>query len=157
MAWELRPVPLDELGLPAAVAHYLDEWAERSQMAIDIEVKLGDRILPAVVEATVFRVLQEATTNVLKHAAATHVGVILEAAGDEVRLVVEDNGKGFPTGEDPRVEPGEGCQPGSRHLGLVGMRERLALVRGSLEIESTQGSGTSLFVRIPLRPTGDIT
>jgi signal transduction histidine kinase len=148
MAWELRPVPLEELGLPAAVSHYLEEWAERSDVNVDVEVQLGDRKLSSEVEATLFRVLQEATTNVVRHAAADHVGVILTATADEVHLIVEDNGKGLAIREcglsaDRAVRS-------TKRLGVVGMRERLALVHGSLDIESIAGRGTTLFVRIPL-------
>jgi signal transduction histidine kinase len=139
MAWELRPVPLDELGLRAAVKHYLEEWGERSDILVDVAVNLPAGRLPPAVEFTVFRVLQEATTNVLKHAQADHVGVILEANDAEVRLIVEDDGRGVA---ESVVSPG---------LGLIGMRERLALVHGSLEVESAPGAGTTLFVRIPLR------
>jgi signal transduction histidine kinase len=145
MAWELRPVPLDELGLAPAVVHYLEEWAERSGVDVDIEVRLGDRHLPAAVEATLFRVLQEATTNVAKHAAASRVGVIMEAMGEDVRLIVEDDGAGFTSASSRPAEPAKA------HLGLVGMRERLALVGGCLEVESAPGAGTTLFVRIPLQ------
>ena len=95
MAFELRPVALDELGLHHAINHYLEEWAERADLRIDTQIDLDDRELPAAVEATLFRVLQEAITNVLRHAGATHVGVILEASDDAVRLIVEDDGRGF--------------------------------------------------------------
>jgi signal transduction histidine kinase len=144
MAWELRPVALDELGLHTAVDHYLEEWAEMSHLQVDVEIDLGGRALPPAVEATLFRVLQEATTNVLRHADATRVGVILEASGEVVRLIVEDNGKGFPV-EDQKLQLG-----GRRQLGLFGMRERLALVHGQLDVESSPASGSTLFVRIPL-------
>jgi signal transduction histidine kinase len=148
MAWELRPVPLDELGLAPAVVHYLEEWAERSGVDVDIEMRLGNRHVPAAVESVLFRVLQEATTNVAKHAAASRVGVIMEAKGEDVRLIVEDNGAGFTSASDGPAEPA------TSHLGLVGMRERLALVRGCLEVESAPGAGTTLFVRIPLQTSG---
>ena len=148
MAWELRPVPLEELGLPAAVSHYLEEWAERSNVKVDIEIKLGGRILSSEVEATLFRVLQEATTNVVRHAAADHVGVILTATADEVHLIVEDNGRGLAK-RACSVPPGAAATTPKR-LGLVGMRERLALVHGRLDVESTAGRGTTLFARIPI-------
>jgi signal transduction histidine kinase len=144
MAWELRPVALDELGLNTAVGHYLEEWAELAQLQVEVEIDLGGRTLPPAVETTLFRVLQEATTNVLRHADASRVGVILEIRDDLVRLIVEDNGKGFP------VDDGKTPSAGTRRFGLHGMRERLALVRGSLDVESSPGSGSTLFVAIPL-------
>jgi signal transduction histidine kinase len=144
MAWELRPVALDELGLNTAVGHYLEEWAEMAQLQVEVEIDLGGLILPPAVETTLFRVLQEATTNVLRHADASRVGVILEIRDDLVRLIVEDNGKGFPA-DDGKPPPA-----GTRRFGLHGMRERLALVHGSLDVESSPGSGSTLFVAIPL-------
>jgi signal transduction histidine kinase len=144
MAWELRPVALDELGLHTAVDHYLEEWAELSHLQVDVEIDLGGRAVPPAVETTLFRVLQEATTNVLRHANATRVGVILEVNGDTVRLIVEDNGKGFP------AQDHKSPFAATRRFGLHGMRERLALVHGQLDVESSPASGTTLFVSIPL-------
>jgi signal transduction histidine kinase len=145
MAWELRPVALNELGLHSAVDHYLEEWAEMAHLKVDVEIDLGGRTLPPSVETTLFRVLQEATTNVLRHAEATQVGVLLEARSDIARLIVEDNGKGFPAND------GRPLFAAARQFGLHGMRERLALVHGTLDVESSAESGTTLFVAIPLR------
>jgi signal transduction histidine kinase len=144
MAWELRPVALDELGLHSAVDHYLEEWGEMAQLQVDVEIDLAGRVLPPAVETTLFRVLQEATTNVLRHANATRVGVILEVKDDHIRLIVEDNGKGF--------RPNDGQLPfaAPKQFGLFGMRERLALVHGDLDVESAPERGTTLFVSIPL-------
>jgi two-component system, chemotaxis family, sensor kinase Cph1 len=144
MAWELRPVALDELGLSSAVEHYLEEWGEMAQLQVDVAIDLGSRHVPLAIEATLFRVLQEATTNVLRHAEATRVGVVLEVKDGQVRLIVEDNGRGFPA---------EDCHaPGAakRRFGLHGMRERLALVHGKLDVESSPATGTTIFVSIPL-------
>jgi two-component system, chemotaxis family, sensor kinase Cph1 len=144
MAWELRPVALDQLGLHSAVDHYLEEWAEMAHLQVDVQIDLGGQTLPPAVEATLFRVLQEATTNVLRHADATRVGVILEVKGEIVQLIVEDNGKGFP------VDDGKWPFATTRKFGLHGMRERLALVHGKLDVESSPQIGTTLFVSIPL-------
>lgn len=144
MAWELRPTALDDLGLETAIAQYLEEWGERSRLHFDLQVSLGDRRLPQTVETTVYRALQEAVTNVVRHADAERVAVILEATGQQLQLIVEDDGKGFPSDAT-----GSGAQ-GPLRLGLLGMRERLALVDGILEVESTPGLGTTLFVRVPV-------
>ncbi len=133
LAWELRPVALDELGLEQAVSHYLEEWGELAQLPVDLEVKLDGKALPPAVETTLLRVLQEATTNVLRHAEATRVGVLLEARGDQIRLIVEDDGKGFP------AAAGKSPFTASRRFGLFGMRERLALVHGTLDVEFEPG------------------
>jgi signal transduction histidine kinase len=144
MAWELRPTALDDLGLEMAIAQYLDEWAERSRLRFDLQVSLGERRLPQTVETTVYRALQEAVTNVVRHANAERVAVILEATAEQLQLIVEDDGKGF--WPDTAGTGGRGVP----HLGLLGMRERLALVDGILEVESTPGLGTTLFVRVPV-------
>jgi two-component system, chemotaxis family, sensor kinase Cph1 len=144
LASEIRPTSLDDLGLQTAMQQFLEEWSERSGLALDLHLMLDNRRLSPEVETTLYRVLQEAITNVVKHAEATKVGIILEANDKEVRLIVEDNGKGFDW-EEVEVE----ASP-SVHLGLLGIRERLALIHGHLEIEAVRGGGTTLIVRAPL-------
>jgi signal transduction histidine kinase len=145
IAWELRPRALDDLGLRGAVTQYLEEWAERSRLQIDLEINLDDQRLPQPIETAVFRVLQEVITNVVKHSGADRVGVILEATAEELRLIVEDNGRGFDVvGNSTDLALGIG------HLGLLGIRERLALAGGSLEVESSPQGGRTVYVRIPL-------
>ena len=144
MAWELRPMALDELGLRNAITQYLEEWAELSGLHIDLEIRLGDRRLLPDVETALFRVLQEAITNVVKHAGADSVGVILKSINGEIRLIIEDNGHGFQTDQGAVVALGKS------HLGLLGVRERLSLVNGRLEVESTPGSGTTVYACVPV-------
>jgi two-component system sensor histidine kinase UhpB len=144
MAWELRPMALDDLGLRSAIAHYLEEWSERARLHVDLEIALDERRLPAAVETVLFRVLQEAITNVVKHSGADRVGVVLEAMDGEVRLIVEDNGRGFA------LDSHAAHALGLKHLGLLGMRERLALVGGRLEVESAPGDGTTVYVCVPI-------
>jgi signal transduction histidine kinase len=145
MAWELRPMALDDLGLRNAITHYLEVWAERSGLHVDLEITLVDQRLPAPVETALFRVLQEAITNICKHSGADRVGVILEHTDGAVRLIVEDNGHGF------QLAPCKDVALGKAHLGLLGVRERLALVHGSLEVESTPEYGTTVYASVPLR------
>jgi signal transduction histidine kinase len=144
MAWELRPMALDDLGLRSAITQYLEEWAERSGLHIDLAITLGDRRLPAAVETALFRVLQEAITNVVKHSGGDQVGVILEATNGEVRLIVEDNGRGF------QMDEGTTIALSKTHLGLLGVRERLALVNGRLEVESAPHGGTTVYACVPI-------
>jgi len=144
LAWELRPTALDDLGLETAIAQYLEEWGERSRLKFDFQVNLGDRRLPQTVETTVYRALQEAVTNVVRHAQARQVAVILELVGRQLQLIVEDDGKGFP------AETVDGGEQDTLRLGLLGIRERLALVDGTLEVESAPGVGTTLYVRVPV-------
>ncbi|RJF77873.1 GAF domain-containing protein [Rhodopseudomonas palustris] len=141
LAWEIRPTALDDLGIQTAIQHLLDAWSEKAQVQFDLHMTLGDRRLPAAIETTLYRVLQEALTNIVRHAAATHVSVILRLTDQQVMMVVEDDGRGFV---NPDVD-----RPPER-LGLLGIRERLTLVGGSLEIESAPGKGTALYARIPL-------
>jgi signal transduction histidine kinase len=145
IAWEIRPTSLDDLGLQTAVQQFLEEWSERCGLKFDLYLVLNNRRLSEQVETTLYRVLQEAITNVVKHAEATKVGIILEATANEVRLIVEDNGKGFNwEGVDEQA-------PSLPRLGLLGIRERLALINGHLEIESKQGMGTTLIIYAPLK------
>jgi two-component system, chemotaxis family, sensor kinase Cph1 len=146
IAWELRPRALDDLGLRRAVTQYLEEWADRSGLQIDLEINLCEQRLPQTIETAVFRALQETITNVVKHSGANRVGVVLDANDQGVRLIVEDNGHGFHQGS-------EDLALGVGHLGLLGLRERLALAGGSVEVESSSQSGTTVYARIPFEST----
>ena len=144
LAWELRPAELDVMGLVTALQNYLEEWSEHSSIVVDFHSRgfETNRVSPEI-ETVIYRIVQEALTNVLKHAGATRVSLIIERRQDHVLAIVEDDGKGFvPTKalELPVIE---------RKMGLSGMKERAALVGGTLDIESTPGAGTTLFVRIP--------
>jgi two-component system CheB/CheR fusion protein len=149
VAMELRPTALDDLGLPTALRNYAEEWSERSGIGIDFRGPGGEAPrLPPHVETAVYRIVQEALTNVIRHARATRVSVIVERRPDHLLAIVEDNGTGFAA--DAAAGPGRG--PGG--LGLPGMKERAALAGGTLEIESSPGKGTTVFARIPL-PEGE--
>lgn len=143
LAWEIRPTALDDLGLQTAIEQFLEEWGERSNLQFDLHLALSDRRLAPAIETALYRVLQEGIRNVVKHAGATHVGVILDASAKEVQLIIEDNGCGFAHDESA-AQP----RPSAR-LGLLGIRERLALVNGTLEIESS-ANGTTLLIHVPL-------
>jgi len=142
LAWELRPAALDDLGLETALSNYVEKWSERNSISLDFHSGLNKLRLPAPVETAVFRIVQEALTNVLKHAEATRVSVMLEYRYDELLVIVEDNGRGFQPEASLKVK-----EPGG--LGLVGINERVALVCGKLNIESEPGCGTTLAIRIP--------
>jgi signal transduction histidine kinase len=143
LSWELRPTALDDLGLEAAMANYLEKWSERFNLDVDFVGNLQGRRLVAPIEITLYRVLQEGMTNIAKHANARKISVVLDADAADVRLVIEDDGTGFD-----REESGVPKRPPSG-FGLLGMRERLALVGGSLIIETAPNCGTALFCRIP--------
>jgi signal transduction histidine kinase len=145
LALALRPQLLDDLGLPAALQHYLGEFRDRSHLPADFQVLgLEDRQLPSRIDTALYRIAQEALTNVARHAQAHNVGVLLEARDTSVILIVEDDGKGFD------VASTMGSHVHGGNLGLYGMRERAALLGGTLTIESAPGEGASVFAQIPL-------
>lgn len=143
LARELRPSALDHLGLGPALEHYAREYAMRHPLEMDFQITgmEGLRLSPQV-ETTIYRIVQEALTNVARHAKAQRVAVLLERRRDRVVAIVEDDGCGF--------DPGHFERDGNEGLGLFGMRERAALVGGSLTIESSAGAGTTVFVEVTL-------
>lgn len=140
---ELRPPVLDDVGIEGAIASLVEQFTVSSGIRADVHATGTDgERLPAPVETTLYRVLQEALTNVWKHAGAKSVSVIVERHPEQVQLIVEDDGSGF--------EEGIGGDGASMHFGLLGMRERVSLIGGSFNIESSRGKGTTLYVRVPL-------
>jgi signal transduction histidine kinase len=139
LAVELRPAVLDDFGLVPALERLTDAFAEQSEIRIDFHSALGDRRLPSEIETTLYRVVQESLTNIVKHASAHNVSVSLARRESTVAAVIEDDGAGF----DQRAVREEG-------VGLLGMQERLALVDGRLEIESRLGAGTTIVAEVPL-------
>jgi signal transduction histidine kinase len=140
LAFALRPAALDEFGLVPALRDLSTGLEQHGGPRIELDVDLpANKRLPAKLETTVFRVTQEALTNVVKHAEAQTVRINLTCREQSVVLRVEDDGRGFSQAE----VAGDG-------LGLVGMRERIASVNGALNIESKRGAGTRLTVEIPL-------
>lgn len=145
LALDLRPTALDDLGLAAALANYSSEWAERSQVQLSFHSQGLDAQRPALeVETTIYRVVLEALNNVARHAQAKRVSIILERRGDNAIAIVEDDGRGFD------AEGIIGTLRANQRLGLLGMRERLAQIGGTLTIESSPGSGTTVIARVPL-------
>jgi signal transduction histidine kinase len=142
LAWELRPAALDDHGLAAALPVFVREWSEHYNIPVEFRGQhLTTGQLGRDAEVVFYRVAQEALNNVLKHAHATRVDVLIEPRDGAVRMVIEDNGVGFETAdrEDTR----------DRGIGIIGMRERAALIGGSLQIESQPGQGTSVFLEAP--------
>ena len=144
LALELRPSLLDDLGLPAALRWYLERQSQRAGFAVRLDGDLPDTRLPADVETACYRVIQEAVTNVARHARARQVTVSLSLAGGALEAVVQDDGVGFDFA-DARARAVAG---GS--LGLLGMEERASLAGGRLLVDSAPGRGTRLLVRLPL-------
>jgi len=151
LAVELRPATLDDLGLLAALEAYTESY--RSRMPVRVTFQANgfedrDRRLPPQIELVLYRVVQEALTNVAKHANAHAIRVELSRRPHEVLASVSDDGDGFSVEEMMRSR--------ERGLGLFGMQERLALVRGQLIIDSAPGRGTRVNARVPLLVAGGL-
>ena len=139
LAVELRPKALDDFGLVAALERLTQTFAEQSGIAVDFEAALGPERLPEEVETAIYRIVQESLTNVVKHALARHVSVLLTRRSGAAAAVIEDDGRGF--------DPGAARDGG---FGLEGMRERVLLLDGRFEIETNPGAGTTLVVEVPV-------
>jgi signal transduction histidine kinase len=139
LAVQLRPKALDDFGLAPALERLAQTFAEATEMHVALEARLGVERLPAEVETTLYRIVQEALTNIVKHAEATNVSILLVRRNATATVVIEDDGKGF----DPDRLRGGG-------LGLLGMRERVELHDGRLTVETVPGSGTTLVAEVPV-------
>ena len=143
LAFEMRPSVLNSMDISEALRTYVERWAYRT--GIDAEFRfLGrpDR-LDLEIEANLYRVAQEALNNISKHAGASSVAVLLEVGDEDLSLIIEDNGRGFDPGRH-QTDSGGG-------FGLSGMHDRAKLIGGELEIESTTGTGTTIYLRSPAR------
>jgi signal transduction histidine kinase len=138
IAHELRPIVLDDLGLDAAIERYGRDVHARTGVRVTVAASLGAERLDSEIETVVYRVAQEAMTNAVKYARASHLEVFLEGTAADVRLIVSDDGEGF----DIATVEGKG-------LGLMGMRERSELVGGKLSVRSEQGEGTTVELHVP--------
>jgi len=146
---DLRPPMLDDLGLVPALEWLISELSQATSIAGELRVAGQERRLSSEVELLLFRIVQEALANVRRHAKASSVVVSLELAEDKTKVSIQDNGKGFAL---PRVLA-DLSQRGK--LGLIGMDERTRLLRGTLEVESQPGRGTTVTVLVPFAvPTG---
>ncbi len=142
LAWKMRPTVLDDVGIVAALDQYIRQWSAHFNIPADFDAtRFSKTRLESEVETNFYRIAQEALNNIYKHARASKVNVSLEPRENGVVLIIEDNGVGFEPNERITVEKG---------MGLVGMNERAALIDGKLEIESTTGLGTTIYVSVPV-------
>ncbi|MBX9032784.1 ATP-binding protein [Gordonibacter massiliensis (ex Traore et al. 2017)] len=144
LAWNLRPSVLDKFGLQVSLERYVEEIEGHHEFSVDLVVRGDVASLPPDVEITIYRLVQEAVTNVVKYAQAREVGIMLVVNAAFVSVVVEDDGVGFDVEAVTRLRPGE-------HLGLLGMDERVSILGGTLDIESSPGGGTTIIAKVPLR------
>jgi signal transduction histidine kinase len=128
--------------------NYVADWSDQTGIAAEFYGKREDiDNLPDDVRTTIYRVIQEALTNIAKHASeASQVSVVINLAGAVIQLTIDDNGDGF------ELEEKLGAPSKYGTLGIPSMRERLSMIGGTLEIESSEGVGTALFARIPIEP-----
>jgi signal transduction histidine kinase len=139
LAVELRPKALDDFGLVPALERLVETFQEQTGIEVFMEPQLGQERLPSEIETALYRIIQEALTNVVKHAQASRVSIVLSRRGNSVSAVFEDDGRGFAV--DETREDG---------LGLLGMKERLSLLDGRLQIESSSDGGTTLVAEVPI-------
>jgi signal transduction histidine kinase len=144
LAWGMRPSILDDYGLESALARHIEEVKKTTALEIDYQFISSDGLkrLPIGVELSLFRIAQEATANIIKHAKASHASFVVLRRLHEVTMLVEDNGQGFDY-----AAANKKCD---KCLGLMGMKERVNLLGGDFVVESAPGEGTTIRVRIPL-------
>ena len=147
LTWDLRPAALDLLGLGTELANLAQGWSERFGVPVDYHAvgMDGVRLAPHL-EINIYRITQEALHNVHRHAGSCTVSIVLERVDGELILTIEDDGRGFDGDTVDARAP--------HHMGLVSMRERAALMGGRIDIESSPGKGTAVYVRVPLDGEG---
>jgi hypothetical protein len=137
---DLRPAMLDSLGLAAAVEHHAKQFSQRTGIPCRLDMNREEFELPDRLATAVFRIVQEALTNVARHAQASEVSVLIEQDDDGLHLTVDDNGRGIS------------ATSGKKTFGLLGMRERVTMLGGTLDIDSRPDHGTHITVSLPHRP-----
>jgi len=143
---DLRPAVLDDFGLVAAVRWYLERHAARAGFALELRAEPGGRRYPPEIETACFRIIQEAVTNTMRHARATTLSIDVETLGSGLRCAIRDDGSGF----DCEAARSRALAGGS--IGLAGMQERVELLGGTIEIDSSPGRGTHIEVFLPFLP-----
>ncbi len=139
LVWQLRPPVLDEFGLIDALVSYIEQWKRFNEIAVQMDFSgLLDYRPSRETEVVIYRIVQEALSNIAKHANTHRANIVLMRRAADLAIIVEDNGRGFDAKSSPRG------------LGLIVMQERAALVGGSIDIESAPGAGTTIRVRIPV-------
>ncbi|HLA45320.1 MAG TPA: sensor histidine kinase, partial [Aggregatilineales bacterium] len=141
LAWQLRPSTLDDLGLQAAIQRHITDYQNRHQLQIDFLMHgISHERLPSEMETNIYRIVQEALTNIARHAQAKTASILIEQRDDNIRIIIEDDGIGFDP--IPAVSKEDS-------LGLRGIQERARLFGGKMMVESVPNQGTSVFVELP--------
>lgn len=142
--FNLRPMALDDLGLVPTLRKYVQDFEEKTRIRTLFETVGREIRLPSAMEAGIYRLVQEACTNAMKHADPTFVSLEITYQPDMITIVIRDNGAGF------HADLIEAKAKDSSHFGLIGMRERVELLEGRMEIDSTIGQGTKIAIHIPV-------
>ena len=142
MASDLRPLMLDDLGLVPALEWLVQNMSQRTGIQCNFAIDDPSLALPPAQSTAVFRIVQEALTNIAKHAQASHAEVVLRRRDAVLEITIHDDGMGFATDEPRKPES----------FGLLGLRERISLLRGTASIASAPGAGTTIVVTLPLAP-----
>jgi len=143
LSHRLHPSKLEFVGLATSAADYCGAVADQHKVQIDFRAENMPSDLSPEISLSIFRVLQEALQNAIKHSGSQHFEVLFNHNSTEIHLAVQDRGRGFDVAQAMK----------GRGLGLTSMKERVALVGGELSIESRPQNGTTVYVRVPLRPT----
>ncbi|MBI1805218.1 MAG: PAS domain S-box protein [Ignavibacteriae bacterium] len=138
----LRPPIIDDFGLKEAIETYLEDFESKTGIATESSVRIGTENIPKEISTGIYRILQEALTNVSKHSGATSVHIQLESTNNCVKLSVEDEGCGFTYATSPKKR---------KPLGLLGMKERAELMGGTFTLETSRGQGTKIHIVVPIR------
>ena len=150
LAWELRPTTIDKIGLTSALENYIQNCKINSKINIDFTCDIEcEEQLDEEVKIAVFRIIQEALTNIAKHADADEIEVTLKTSKEYLIIIVEDNGKGFNT--DTILQLAENASGKIKSIGIYGMMQRAELIDGKLIIESEPNQGTTVYLKVPLR------
>jgi signal transduction histidine kinase len=147
LVWQMRPGVLDTHGLTSALTSFVREWSANHDIEVDFHSNAPEARFPSEIETNLYRIIQEALNNVVKHANAKKVSITFNHLPEEAIVIIEDDGDGFdPEGDLIHRTEGSG-------FGLLGMKERATLIGGTFDIESTSGGGTAVLLRVP-RPSG---
>jgi signal transduction histidine kinase len=142
LAYRLRPVELDEFGLSRALEILVEDMTRGANLKNSCQCMNEEPKIPQEIQVVLYRIAQESLTNILRHAKASHLSLVLRQDAGRVVMIIEDDGVGFDPG-NPSFKTGE------RHLGLISMRERAEMLGGTLDVYTGPGEGTSVQVSIP--------
>ena len=144
IALDLRPSMLDHLGLEATLHAYIKEFKSRTKLDVAYDISMLNKRLPIDIEITLYRIIQEALTNIVKHSSANKIGIDIKEQNERINILIQDNGQGFSV--DKAFNP----ETRGISFGIIGMQERVKNLGGDFEISSEKGKGTKLSLYVPI-------